>query len=160
MSPPRVAARSLQATLESRLGARLADALSAGQPALPPDIAERLRFARQTALARAQAARQRAPQARPASAGVPAWARATATAGAGGPTLGEAVPWWQRAAAVLPLLVLVAGLVGIEQWAAQERIATTADIDVALLADDLPPEAYADPGFVEFLRNEPADAAP
>jgi hypothetical protein len=25
-----------------------------------------------------------------------------------------------------------------------------------LLADDLPPEAYADPGFAEFLRSDPA----
>jgi hypothetical protein len=25
-------------------------------------------------------------------------------------------------------------------------------IDSALLADDLPPEAYADPGFVAFLK--------
>jgi hypothetical protein len=69
------------------------------------------------------------------------------------------VAWWQRAAALLPLVVLVAGLVGIEQWATQEQIAVAADIDANLLADDLPPEAYADPGFAEFLLHEPPSQA-
>jgi hypothetical protein len=54
------------------------------------------------------------------------------------------------------LVVLVAGLVGIDHWTMQEQIHTAADIDAALLADDLPPEAYADPGFAEFLRSDPA----
>jgi hypothetical protein len=28
-----------------------------------------------------------------------------------------------------------------------------AEVDSALLIDDLPPAAYADPGFLQFLKN-------
>ena len=30
-----------------------------------------------------------------------------------------------------------------------------AEVDTMLLTDDLPPEAYSDPGFMRFLRNTP-----
>ena len=33
--------------------------------------------------------------------------------------------------------------------------AAAAEVDAALLADDLPPEAYTDPGFGEFLKAPP-----
>jgi hypothetical protein len=32
------------------------------------------------------------------------------------------------------------------------QISAAAEIDASLLADDLPPSAYSDPGFVEFLK--------
>ena len=32
-----------------------------------------------------------------------------------------------------------------------------AEIDTALLVDDLPPAAYSDPGFVQFLRQSAAE---
>lgn len=155
MSPTRLAADAL----EARVAARLAAALSAAQPALPADTAERLRFARTVALERARQARASAQRAgQPLAAG----ALVLGTAGpalAGGP-FGAPVPWWQRAMALLPLVVLVAGLVGIDHWATQEQIATAAVIDAELLADDLPPEAYADPGFAEFLQDEPPVLTP
>jgi Protein of unknown function (DUF3619) len=69
--------------------------------------------------------------------------------------LGSVVSWWQRAAAVLPLLVLLSGLVAIDHWQSREQVMAAADIDAQLLADDLPPAAYSDPGFAEFLRNGP-----
>jgi hypothetical protein len=31
-------------------------------------------------------------------------------------------------------------------------LVAAAEVDTALLADTLPPEAYRDPGFVEFLK--------
>jgi hypothetical protein len=31
-------------------------------------------------------------------------------------------------------------------------ILEVAEVDAALLADDLPPAAYSDPGFVQFLK--------
>ena len=153
--------RSRPATeaLEARLAARLVGALSAGQPALPPDAAERLRFARQTALERARAVALRTAEGQ-RRVPVVALGLMPALGGAhGGRPQGGAEPWWQRAAALLPLVVLIAGLVGIDHWVTQEQISTAADIDTALLADDLPPEAYADPGFVEFLRTEPAEGS-
>jgi hypothetical protein len=148
--------------LEARLAARLAGALAIAQASLPADTAERLRFARQTALDRARQARAaaRPVAATPKLAGGPlAGAAGRGSVGLGGLPFGSPVAWWQRAAALLPLVVLVAGLVGIEQWATQEQIAVAADIDANLLADDLPPEAYADPGFAEFLLHEPPSQA-
>lgn len=130
--------------IESRLGARLAGSLSLQAQAVPHDLAERLRFAREQALARAREARQ-AP-----AAGV------VAVSGAGAAVLARlTAPWWQRAASVLPLLLLVAGLVAIDHWSTRERVLAAADIDAQLLADNLPPSAYSDPGFAEYLRTVP-----
>jgi len=57
-------------------------------------------------------------------------------------------------------LALVAGLWGISTWYRLEQLEAATEVDMALLTDDLPPSAYADPGFEEYLRsNEGADAA-
>ena len=37
-----------------------------------------------------------------------------------------------------------------------ERLNEVAEVDAALLTDDLPPEAYADPGFMQFLKTAAA----
>jgi hypothetical protein len=62
--------------------------------------------------------------------------------------------WLFRASAVLPLLVLVAGLLVLQDYQQEKFIRVTADIDTALLLGDLPPAAYADPGFARFLKLE------
>jgi hypothetical protein len=130
--------------IEARLGARLAGSLTLWAQALPHDVGERLRVAREQALVRAREAR-RAP-----AVGV------VGVTGAGAAVLGGlGAPWWQRAASVLPLLLLVLGLVTIDHWSARERVLAAADIDAQLLADQLPPSAYTDPGFAEFLRTAP-----
>ncbi len=129
--------------LEARLGLRLAAGLTAGVERLPHDVNERLRFAREQALLRARETRL-APAADTVS-----------VSAAGGLLLGSFAPWLQRAASVLPLLVLLGGLMMIEQWSTRERVLAAADVDTLLLADALPPNAYGDPGFAEFLRSEP-----
>ena len=131
--------------IEVRLAARLAGALTVRAQSLPQDVSERLRFAREQALARARE-QQRTAATSPAVVGV--------SAGGVG-ALGGFAPWWQRAASLLPLLVLVAGLVAIDQWSTYEQVLAAAEIDSQLLADDLPPDAYSDPGFAEFLRSPP-----
>ncbi len=131
--------------IESRLAARLAGGLGASFDGLPHDVAERLRFARERALAQARQARLAAP------AGV----AVVAVSARGAAVLGGLVPWWQRAASVLPLFVLVAGLFVIDHWAVREQVVAAADFDAQLLADDLPPAAYSDPGFAEFIRSTP-----
>ena len=128
--------------VEARLAARLAAALSESAAQLPADLTGRLRFAREQALARAAHSRGQ---------------QTVVHSGAGTLMLGRLAwlgPWWPRLGAVLPVLVLVWGAWMVDQ--AQEREATrvAVAIDVALLADDLPPEAYADPGFVAFLKLE------
>ena len=129
--------------LEARFALRLVGGLNAQVQALPPDVNERLRFARERALARAR-------EVRAAAATVPA-----GVSGAGTAVLGSFLPWLQRAASVLPLLLLLAGLALIQQWQARESVLAAAEIDAQLLADALPPDAYSDPGFAEFLRAPP-----
>ena len=137
-TPPGAGGRVAHDALEARFGRRLAARLTEGSEALPHDISERLRFAREQALQRARAA-----------SGVPAAMPAPA-----GPSLGGGgTGFWWRLASVLPGIALVAGLVLIEMEHDDEVTRTAADIDAALLSDDLPPTAYTDPGFAEYLKD-------
>jgi hypothetical protein len=63
--------------------------------------------------------------------------------------------FWDNVSWVAPLVVLVFGLIGIAQWQEDSRINDIAELDVALLTDDVPPDAYADSGFMGFLKNGP-----
>jgi hypothetical protein len=129
------------AAAEARFARRITAALGESSRAVTPDIAERLKFAREQAL-------QRAKQARPVPVVVPelafAGAMGSARRGGGG--------WGLRFGALVPLVVLVAGLFGIQQYVSNSQISAAADVDAALLSDDVPPAAYSDPGFVEYLK--------
>ena len=132
-------------SLQGQVALRLAAALSLGAEALPHDITERLRFGRERALAVALQQRR--------AAAVVVAPQIVGSAGrsavlSGPPSL------WLRLASALPLVVLVAGLVLIQHHHDFEQINAAAEIDSALLADELPPAAYGDPGFTEFLRAE------
>jgi hypothetical protein len=130
--------------VQDRFGLRVAAALTQQQELQPRhDIDERLRFAREQALARAREVRQSAH----APAAVAVGGAAALLPGSGGGT-----PWWLRLSSLLPLAVLAAGLVLIDRQYEQAQIEAAVEVDAALLADDLPPEAYRDPGFVEFLK--------
>ena len=59
---------------------------------------------------------------------------------------------WLRLASVMPLVLLVLGLVTIQHLHDQADIQAAAEVDAALLSDDLPPEAYGDPGFAVYLK--------
>jgi Protein of unknown function (DUF3619) len=142
-----------QAALEARLGMLLAAQLPAGRQSVPHDISERLRVARETAVARARHSRRLAAAAATASATVTHQQGAAAILGGGDES------WWVRLTALAPLVVLLAGLLFIHEWQRLEQIDATAEIDTAILSDDLPPAAYTDPGFVEFLSNSGAPAA-
>jgi hypothetical protein len=124
--------------LQARFAMRVAAGLSESSARLPHDIDQRLRFAREQALG---VARARLAEAGPVIASSSAGRLAL-----GGPS------WWVRLASVLPLVVLIGGLLLIERGALEERIEAAAEIDTALLSDDLPPMAYVDPGFVAFLK--------
>ena len=62
---------------------------------------------------------------------------------------------WDTFGWIAPLAVLVFGLIGIVQWQDDSRINDIAEVDAALLSDDVPPDAYADSGFMAFLKNGP-----
>jgi Protein of unknown function (DUF3619) len=106
------------------------------------DISERLRVAREQAVARARHVQRQAS--------APLVSLQGGTAALGGPD-----PWWQRLASLLPLLVLAAGLMLVGQWTTREQVLAATDIDAILLSDEVPPDAYADPGFAEFLKSAP-----
>jgi len=55
-------------------------------------------------------------------------------------------------ASMVPLLILALGLLMIQRHLQDRQITAAAEVDAALLSDDLPPQAYTDPGFAEFLR--------
>ena len=120
---------SAQDTLARRLASGL-------DTPLPHDIAERLRAAR----VRAVAARR--------ISSVQVQANGTLTLGGGRDGLNP-LGWL---ASALPLVALVVGLVTIKHLQDERRALELADIDTALLTDDLPPSAYTDPGFMRFLK--------
>ena len=128
-----------------RFALRVTARLSSGTEALPYDISERLRASRMQALAKRKVT---VPVRRTAPAAVVVNAGSTATLGRGG----EGGRWWNALVSAVPLLALVVGLVVID-IAQDERAANdVAEVDAALLTDDLPPDAYSDPGFVQFLK--------
>ena len=129
--------------LEGQLAMRIMSRLSNGAESLPHDITERLRFGRERALA--LALQQRRAVAMLVTQPVATSGRAV--------VLGGPPSLWLRLASALPLLVLVAGLVLIQHHHDFEQISAAAEIDSALLADELPPAAYGDPGFSEFLHS-------
>jgi hypothetical protein len=134
--------------LMARFGHRVATALAELQTRQPRhDIDERLRFAREQALERARESRRLSAE--PAMA-LGAGGAATLVAGSGED---GGTPWWLRLSSLLPLAVLLAGLVLIDHHYTRSQIEAAAEVDAALLADDLPPEAYSDPGFVEYLKS-------
>lgn len=56
-----------------------------------------------------------------------------------------------RAGVVIPLLALVAGLSGVYQYEQEKHIAEIAELDAAVLSDELPLTAYLDHGFNAYL---------
>jgi hypothetical protein len=60
--------------------------------------------------------------------------------------------FWNALVSALPLVALVVGLIAINVVQSDLRANEVAEVDTALLADDLPPAAYADPGFLQFLK--------
>lgn len=133
--------------IQERLLARdIRLALDASADAVPADIAERLAAGRRMALARKKAeAPVRVPQFA-AAGGAPMFDLEDDT------PLHRAGAWLRRLALVWLLIALVAGLAGIYQWQKQQRVEELADVDAAMLLDDLPPTAYADQGFHVYLK--------
>ena len=128
--------------LEARFGVRVASMLGERAQSTAPDITERLRFAREQALSRAQAARR---QVQAATAPVVV-SRGRSAA------LASPLGWWFKLGSAAPLALLVLGLAGIAHVHDKAQIAAVAEVDAALLSDDLPPDAYTDPGFAEYLK--------
>lgn len=133
--------------LQERFGLKIAGRLSDSSDAVPADISERLRHARMQAVAQ-----RKLPQARSAE----LITRAGGSAVLGGPS--ERPSGWRRMGMALPVLALLVGLIAIDRLLDDKAAQDLARLDAALLVDDLPPAAYADPGFQQFLRLQRAPA--
>ena len=60
---------------------------------------------------------------------------------------------WRLAAIVLPVAALVAGLIAFAELDAQRDADEVAELEAAVLSDDVPIAAYADRGFGVYLKN-------
>jgi hypothetical protein len=122
-------------------GRTLAAQLDVASQDLGHDIGERLRVARQMAL-----------KTRPMPQRLLRHSLALQANGTLSGQPDEDLSLWRILASALPLLALVSGLMFIQ--ALQQDLAETdiASLDSALLLDELPPDAYTDPGFVQFLK--------
>ncbi|WP_313703184.1 DUF3619 family protein [Massilia sp.] len=130
-------------TDDINLAYKVRHALNENLDALPASTTERLAAARALALSRKKAD---APAVAPAKRD---WRRSwfdvdTLFSGAG---LG-------RLAVAVPMLALVIGLGGVYQYQQQQQIAELAELDAAVLADELPLTAYLDQGFNAYLESQ------
>lgn len=105
---------------------------------LPPSTTERLAKARATAVARKKAH-------------APVAVAQRVVAGQVGRFFSEQMSWLGRMSVAVPLLVLAAGLVGVYEFEEEQRIAELAELDAAMLSDELPLSAYLDHGFNAYL---------
>lgn len=137
-STPRTISRD---AIESRFARRIVACLAENAEIVPHDVGERLRFAREKALETARRVRTSDV------------AQGVGVSASGAAVLGfSRSRWWLRAASVLPLVALIGGLVLIQEWQIRTQVSVAAEVDEALLSDDLPINAYRDPGFAEFLK--------
>jgi hypothetical protein len=132
-----------------RFGLKVVAALD-DQP-LPHDISERLRIARQQALA------QRKTQVvlQTQSAGGVFASGSAAVLGQGD----ERSNWLGGLLGSIPLVALAIGLVAISINVSDERANELAEVDTQLLTDELPPGAHVDPGFTQYLKFGPPAAS-
>ncbi|MCF8154589.1 MAG: DUF3619 family protein [Rhodoferax sp.] len=131
---------------QDRFGRKIAARLSESTQNLPSDISERLKAARMQALSKRKVIKLETASSINLNGGA-----ATLNGGDWGNSL------WTRLGSFIPLIALIAGLLTIAIIQEQRRADELAEVDVELLADDLPPAAYTDPGFIHFLTTNRRD---
>lgn len=119
---------------------KVRNALNENIEHIPPDTAEKLASARKLALSRKK-------KDSPRRALIPRRALAADM----GVFFSGPMSWLGRMGLAVPLVALVAGLIGIYQFEQQQRISETAEIDAGVLSDELPLSAYLDRGFNAYL---------
>jgi hypothetical protein len=130
---------------QDEFGYRIRQALNEGLERLDYRTSYRLQQARQAALARHAAAQPEA-----------AWVPAVQTAGGPSAQVGGR-GWLGRLGLATPLLAIAIGYLGIYQYQESRRISEQADMDFAVLLDDVPLSTYADKGFGAMLSQDSDD---
>lgn len=131
-------------TNELNFAYKVRHALNENLDNLPASTTERLASARNLALSRKK---KDAP--------VRAFVPQRIFAGHIGGFFSESASWsWiGRIGFAVPVIVLIAGLIGIYQFEQHQRISDIAEIDALVLSDELPLTAYLDHGFNAYLAN-------
>ena len=132
---------NLTSTEADRFGLASAALLRQGVQNLPANVKDSLYAARMKALSVSKAQKVAV--------------RSNVLAGNAGNWSSHSSPLWDSVRWAAPVAFLVLGLYGIAQWQQDSRINDIAQVDAALLTDDVPPDAYADSGFLSFLKNGP-----
>ncbi|CAN7449896.1 DUF3619 family protein [Trinickia sp. LjRoot230] len=133
-------------TTELDFAHKLCRALDENAARLPASAVDRLAAARRVALARKK------PETVAAAAFAPVLAHAGAVPRDASRERPERpVTPLRRFMRVWPVVVLVASVAVIAYWENLQRAAELADIDAAMLNDDLPLNAYLDHGFNAYL---------
>lgn len=138
--------------------------LTEAEQHLPYVVTERLRAAREQAidLRKRSSAPLRQVQAAGGTSSMGVQADGTLTLGQhmGDPSSTGTPLWLRRLLTALPLAALALGLafIGVEQDT--RATVDVADVDAALLTSALPPAAYTDPGFLQFLQTSHANTTP
>lgn len=130
-----------QQNFEDAMGRSIALRLGESTDTLPHDITERLKAARMQALGKRKIVKAEVATSAYVSGG-------TLTLQGGSEKHGM----WNWIGSVLPLVALIAGLVLIDLAQDDLRANEIAEVDTELLSGDLPPTAYTDPGFAQYLR--------
>ena len=129
-----------------RIARQITTRLTEGEALLPYEVTERLRASRE----RAVFERRREISVLRTQTSMAASAHGH-TITLGSPE-GEGNGWWRALLSAIPVIALIAGLVVYNAPTDQSRLSEVTEVDTALLTDDLPPSAYADPGFVQYLK--------
>jgi len=130
-------------TDDINLAYKIRHALDQQLDTLPASTTDRLAAARAAALAR----KKPEPVRKTGLAGMAARIATRCGALLSGPAT-------SRLAIAVPLLALVIGFGGVYQHEQQQQIAELAELDAAVLADELPLTAYLDPGFNAYLESQ------
>jgi len=116
---------------------RVRQHLNSSAHALPPTVTARLRQSRQTALNRQKVA-----------------VRGLSFAGIGQALSEHIMP---RGRTAVSVLLVVVAVLGVGYLGELQRTADLEEVDSALLADDLPIDAYLDSGFDAWVQNDSPD---
>lgn len=128
-------------TDDINLAYKVRHALNENLDALPVSTTERLAAARALALSRKK---PDAPRQAARETGRPLFDIRSLFTG----------PGLARIAVTVPILALVIGMGGVYQYEQEQRLAAMAEIDAAVLADELPLTAYLDHGFNAYVESQ------
>jgi hypothetical protein len=127
---------------EERYAHRVRQALNHGLNDIPMAASRRLEAARHLALSRQKTAQPEMILAGAGAAGRMSFPSATQ------------IPHLKQVMAILALLL---GMWISFHWHSIEYVSALEEIDSALLADDLPPEAFMDNDFLEWLKDDTSE---